>query len=249
MEPELTRTHRRAYETIFSHPAAHNLEWRDLRALLTELADVEEEPNGKLKVTRNGQTLVMQPDRHKDVAEIDELMRIRHFLERSNAAGLRSDDHGIHLLVVIDHREARIYRAELKGSVPERITPFDPHGFGRYLHSVTDDSNGQRNPERKSFYDAVAKSLEGAEQILLFGTGTGTSSAMEQLRANLKHHHSSVARRIVGSIAVDDHHLTEDQLLARAREFYGSGLKTRERRRPTSQLDKSAVPAGRESHL
>ena len=27
-----------------------------------------------------------------------------------------------HLLVVIDHREARIYKTELKGTVPERIT-------------------------------------------------------------------------------------------------------------------------------
>ena len=63
----------------------HNLEWRDLPALLNELADVKEEPNGKLKVTRNGQTLVMEPDRHKDVAQADEIMRIRRFLERTEA--------------------------------------------------------------------------------------------------------------------------------------------------------------------
>jgi hypothetical protein len=127
-----------------------------------------------------------------------------------------------HLLVVIDHREARIYKTELKGTVPERITPFDPHGFGRYLHSVTDDSNGQRKPERKSFYEAVTKSLKGAGQIVLFGTGTGASSAMEQLLGHLKHHHADVAKHIVGSVAVDEHHLTEGQLLARAREFYGT---------------------------
>jgi hypothetical protein len=136
---------------------------------------------------------------------------------------------GVHLLVVIDHREARIYKTELKGSVPERITPFDPHGFGRYLHSVTDDSNGQRKPERKSFYEAVAKSLKGADQIVLFGTATGASSAMEQLIAHLKHHHADVAKRIVSSVAVDEHHLTEGQVLARAREFYGSALKPQEK--------------------
>ena len=86
MQPELTRTHLRTYKMVFQHPVARNLEWRDLRALLSEIADVEEEPNGKLKVTRNGHTLVMEPDRHKDVAEVDELMRIRHFLERSDTA-------------------------------------------------------------------------------------------------------------------------------------------------------------------
>jgi hypothetical protein len=143
----------------------------------------------------------------------------------SHSSSLQQPQHepqGAHLLVVIDHREARIYKTDLKGSVPERITPFDPHGFGRYLHSVTDDSNGQRKPERKSFYEAVAKSLKGAAQILLFGTGTGASSAMEQLLAELKRHHADVAGHIVGSVAVDEHHLTEGQLLARAREFYAS---------------------------
>jgi hypothetical protein len=150
----------------------------------------------------------------------------------SQSSGLQQPQHepqGAHLLVVIDHREARIYQTELKGSVPERITPFDPHGFGRYLHSVTDDSNGQRKPERKSFYEAVAKSLKGAAQILLFGTGTGASSAMEQLLAELKHHHADVAGHIVGTVAADAHHLTEGQMLARAREFYGTALKPHDR--------------------
>ena len=127
---------------------------------------------------------------------------------------------GAHLLVVIDHRLARIYRAELKGSVPQRIEPFDPHGYGRHLHYVQDDSNGQRRPERKEFYEAVARTLRGAAQVLVFGTGTGASSAMEQLFADLKHHHADLAKRVVGALVVNEHHLTEAQLLARAREFY-----------------------------
>ena len=40
-----------------------------------------------------------------------------------------------HLLVVIDHQEARVYRTEVSGAVPERITPYDPHGYGRHLHT------------------------------------------------------------------------------------------------------------------
>jgi hypothetical protein len=150
--------------------------------------------------------------------------RIRMESQSSDRHPPQPGPEGAHLLVVIDHREARIYKTDLKASVPERITPFDPHGFGRYLHSVTDDSNGQRKPERKSFYEAVAKSLKGTGQIVVFGTGTGASSAMEQLIANLKQHHADVAKRILGSVAVDEHHLTEGQLLARAREFYSSAI-------------------------
>lgn len=143
--------------------------------------------------------------------------------KRSGAPDPAAVKVGTHLLVVIDHREARIYSTELHGSVPKRITPYDPFGYGRALHYKQDDSNGQRKPERKSFYEAVAKTLRGAEQILLFGTGTGASSAMEQLLLDLKKNHHDLADRVIGSITVDEHHLTEDQLLAKARERFVAG--------------------------
>jgi hypothetical protein len=43
---------------------------------------------------------------------------------------------------------------------------------------------------------------------------------MDQFIAWLKLHHADVANRIIGSLVVDEHHLTENQLLAKAREFY-----------------------------
>ena len=126
----------------------------------------------------------------------------------------------LHLLVVIDHQEARVFRTEVNGAVPERIAPYDPHGYGKHLHSAHEWTDGKRQPERKSFYEAIAKTLRGAEQVLLFGSGTGRSSAMEQLVADLKDHHPDVAEKIIGSVIVDAHHTTEGQLLAKAREFY-----------------------------
>ncbi len=125
-----------------------------------------------------------------------------------------------HLLVVIDHREATIYHTEIHDSVPVRIVPFDPHGYGKHLHSAHEWTDGKRLPERKSFYEAVAKTLSGAEQVLLFGSGTGRSSAMEMLVSDLKAHHADVAKKIVGSVVIDAHHETEGQLLAKARDFY-----------------------------
>src|SRR5664279_4491031 len=79
----LTGSHLRTYKIIFQHPVSHNLGWHDVHALLRQLGQVEEEPNGNLKVTRNGQILVLHPPRTKDVAEADEVMALRHFLERS----------------------------------------------------------------------------------------------------------------------------------------------------------------------
>ena len=129
---------------------------------------------------------------------------------------------GPRLLVVIDHREARIFRTELHGTEPESITPYDPHGFGRALHYNQDDADGQRKPELKSFYEAIAKTLKGAAHILLFGSGTGASSAMEQLRLELRHNHHDLSACVVGALTIDAHHTTDDQLLAKARDVYAN---------------------------
>jgi hypothetical protein len=131
---------------------------------------------------------------------------------------------GTHLLVVIDQREARIYGTELLGSVPKRITAFEPRALGRHVYDFLDDSFGERKPERRRFYSAVARSLRGAGQILIFGTGIGASSALDQLLVELKLNHRDVARHIVGAVAVNERHLSEEQLLSRARDFYGSAL-------------------------
>jgi hypothetical protein len=220
MDTKLSGSHRRTYDAIFQHPVSHNLNWNDVRSLLTAVADVAPEQNGNLKVTRNGQTITLHPAHDKQVGETDELMQIRHFLQRSGAAAEEGIAGGLRLLVIIDHRSACVYRTELYGKTAELVTPYDPHGYGRHLHYVEDDSNGQRKPEKKSFYDAVVKTLQGAEQILLFGRGTGASSAVYHLRDELKTHHAELAARVVGTVVVDEPHLTEGQLLAKAREFF-----------------------------
>jgi len=220
MKPQLTKSHQSTYDAIFRHPIAHNLQWRDVRSMLGELGAVVDQENGHFKTTCGGESLILHPASDKILPDIDVVMSIRHFLKRVGMDHPEAPQTGIHLLVVIDHREARIYRTEMHGEVPQSIMPYDPHGFDRALHYNQDDSNGQRKPERKSFYEAVAKTLQGAEKILIFGAGTGASSAMEQLLLDLQHHHHELAERIVGSLTVDENHLTEDQLLAKAREAF-----------------------------
>ena len=222
MDSQLSGAHQKMYQKLFQHPLPHNLHWREVWSMLGAMKDATavEEGNGNLKVTRNGQTLVLHRPRGKDLADKKELMHVRHFLERSETLKPIPETAGTHLLVVIDHREARIFSTEMHGSVPQRIIPYDPFGFDRDLHYNQDNSNGQRKPEKKTFYEAVAKTLSGAKQILLFGTGTGSSSAMEALVAELKQNYHDIAQRIIGTFAVEEHHLTEYQLLAKARELF-----------------------------
>jgi hypothetical protein len=220
MKTPLTDANQRTHDAIFAHPVARHLPWREVRALLDEMGEVVEQPNGHLKATCRGQTLVLHPEHDRTVTDIDELMGIRHFLERIGKHTPAAGPDEAHFLVVIDHHEARIYKTELHGAVPQRITPLNPSGQNRQLHYVQDDSNGQRKPELKSFYEAVVKALQGARAILIFGSGTGASSAMAHLVAEMRDRHGELARHIVGAVVLDQQHLSEDQLLATAREFY-----------------------------
>jgi hypothetical protein len=222
MKLSLTTAHQLTYDTIFGHPVAPNLAWRDVRSLLENLGHVAVQPNGHLRVTCNGQSMVLHPAQDHSITSLDEQKLLRHFLAKVTNETAAPPTSGTHLLVVIDHREARVYQTELHGSVPQCITPFDPHGFGRQLHYVQDDSNGKRKPERKSFYDAVVKTLTGAGSILIFGSGTGTSSAMVHLVEELRTHHHELAQHIVGEVILDQQHLSENQLLAVARSFYAN---------------------------
>jgi hypothetical protein len=199
----LTGSHLRTYNAIFQHPA-----------------EVVEQPNGNLKVTRNGQSMVLHTARTKDVADVEELMELRHFLQRSETPPAGAAAGESHWLVVIDHHEARIYKSEMNGAVPERIMPHEPTDYFRHAHNSKDFSRGKEKPDPNSFFEPVAAALKGAGKILIFGSGKGTGSEMEQFVAWIGHNHQEIAARIVGALVVDEHHLSEAQLLSRAREFY-----------------------------
>jgi hypothetical protein len=218
----LTGSHLRTYQRIFQHPVSHNLEWRDVHTLFRYIAQVEEEPNGNLKVTRNGQILVLHPARTKDVADTDELMALRHFLERSETTAPATDEIDPHWLLVIDHHDARIFRSPMAGTTSQEILPHEAEEYFRHAHNSKDFSRGQEKPDPNSFFEPVVRALQEPGQILIFGSGTGTSSEMDQFVAWVKLHHPEVAQRIIGTLVVDEHHLTQGQLLAKSREFYAS---------------------------
>jgi hypothetical protein len=218
--PLLNGSHLRTYEKIFAHPATHNLAWRDVLALLSHLGAVTAETNTNLRVSRNGHILILPPPRTKEVTTVDELVKLRHFLAQSEnklaEANLMVGD----LLVVIDHHRARLFRTELQGTAPRLILPYEPDEYFRHAHDDRSYFSGKGKPAPASFFEPVARALQSADKILLFGTGTGTSSEMDQFSAWLGKHHPDLARRIIGAHVIDEHHLTEPQLLAKARELY-----------------------------
>ena len=218
----LSGSHLRTYTAIFRHPAAHNLAWHDVHALFRHLGRMDEEPNGNFTVTRNGQTLMLHPPRTKDVAETDEVLALRRFLERSESsvAAVPVTEPAGDLLLVINHHEARIFHLEPSRADPQRVMPHPPEDFFRHAPNSRNFSRGLEKPDPNSFFGPVAKALEGTGRILVFGGGTGTGSEMEQFVTWVKPHAPGVAGRIVGSLVIDEHHLTDAQILAKAREFF-----------------------------
>jgi len=218
---QLTGSHLRTYQAIFQHPVPHNLGWHEVRGLFLQVAEVQEKPNGNLAVKRNGQVLVLHPSRTKDVATTDELMALRHFLERSEPAapGAKAGPEA-HCLLVLNHHEISLYRSLEPGAVPQLIRPAAPEVSLQHTPHAKDYSRGQEKPDADSFFALVVPALPGAGPILLFGSGTGGGSEMDQFVAWLDRHHPALAKRIVGTQVVDQHHLTEAQLLAQARDFF-----------------------------
>jgi hypothetical protein len=220
MEPKTLGNHQGAYDAVFQHPIARNLHWKDLHSMLVAFSESTEEHGEKVKFTRNGLTLTVHPPQHKDFSDVEQLMKIRHYLERSEQPATEAVADGLHLLVVIDHREARIFKAEVHGTVPQLIAPYEEQGSHRHLHDGDGNTSGQRKPETAAFYDAIVQTLNDATTILIFGNSTGASSAMDHLVSELKAHHPAIAKRVVGAVVVDQTHMSDDQLLAEARTFH-----------------------------
>jgi hypothetical protein len=82
LTPELGSAHRDTLAKIFSHPSSGNIEWRQVKSLLEAVGTTTEEHNGKLKVTIDGQTEVLQPPRGKDIDE-QMIVDLRRMLRRA----------------------------------------------------------------------------------------------------------------------------------------------------------------------
>jgi len=222
--PTLKGSHLRTYNTIFQHPITHNLDWREVHSMFKHLGEVTDESNGNLKLTRNGQTLILHRPNTKDVANSDEVMSLRHFLEKSETIPAKVEAKDGHWLLLIDHHEARIFHSEIHGGLPHKILPEE---YSQHTRDSADVSRGKEKPDATSFFKPVADALHGAGQILVFGSGTGTSSEMTQFTQWLKFHHPELASRIVGSVVIEGQHFSDDQLLAKAREFYAAASQTK----------------------
>jgi len=223
----LTGAHLRTYTALFQIPAAEGLDWIAIDALLDDLADVERQPKAGVRVTRNGHSLSLRLPRESEVAGKEEVMVLRDFLDRSEEPPPRGNGREPHLIVVIDGHEVRLFRTEVTGGVPERILPHEATDFFHQARNASDFTDEKEKPATAAFFVPLAEALSVAGQILIFGTSTGAGSEMDQFLTWAGQNRPDLARRIVGSAVVENSlHLTDVQLLDKARSCYAAGAKS-----------------------
>lgn len=131
-------------------------------------------------------------------------------------------EQSLRLIVAISQKETLIFKSEDKGTVPEHLHPFDPHGVLHHLNRSAGRDQGSREPENLKYYEAIAKTLTDANQILLLGSGTGASNAMSHVQDYLSTHHPAISKAIVGALTVDIQSLSEGEILKEARAFFAT---------------------------
>ena len=185
--------------------------------MFDDLGEVEAEHNGNLKITLGGHTVTFHSPSNSDVVTSDQVMQIRHLLKAQDSKLSESDGN---FLLVINHEKAKVYQTETKGADALQVKPEDPHGHSRHVHSAHDYSDHIEKPNHNAYFQAIADGLQSAQKILIFGEGGGSSSTMDLFVAWLKEHKPVLAERVVDAVIINETHMTEPEVLAKARAMY-----------------------------
>ena len=78
--PKLDGHHRATVEKIFQHPTGHNIQWRDVLSLLRSVATVDEEHDGRYRVTLGSETETFDAPRGHDV-DVQMVVDLRRMLQ------------------------------------------------------------------------------------------------------------------------------------------------------------------------
>jgi hypothetical protein len=101
-----------------------------------------------------------------------------------------------------------------------------PHGVwgsGENLtHRHDRDVAGQRAPRDADYLARLSAALADADAVLLLGHGKGESDLRQVLLDHLSNHRRDLLAKVVGVVTVDDGGLSDEGLLAIAREHFGN---------------------------
>lgn len=212
---QLTDSDRRTYRQILSEPTVKDLRREKVQSLLHTLGHVTEVPTGELHITRNGHVLALPNAETNQVETTRALLTLRKFLKRSEIPPHSSNGREAHLLLVIGHRQARVFRSVVVGGAVEQLMD---SSYRDLFHHI--DSGSVEPSELGAAFEPIVEALRVTDNILVFGESSSTQKEMDQFVTWLKQRHPELAERIIGSMVLDHDQVTSGVLLAKAREYY-----------------------------
>jgi hypothetical protein len=215
MTQHLRHDEKMLFENLIEGKLPRNLSWADTVELMGKLGTVEPHAHDEVVFVVGGQRELFKKPHTHDLGT-DEVSRLRKFL-RAAGPDVETPAQAKRMVVVIDHHAAHVYQDS--GDGEKTVRPHDPWGFHHHLiHKKEAHYVGERVPEERSFYEEVAAALKPANEIVLIGHGTGTSSAVEHLLEFLKKNHSDIAERVKATETADLSALTEPEIEAIAKK-------------------------------
>ena len=206
-------------QSLLQGKLPRSLHWSDALELIGHLGQVEAQGNDDFAFVVGGQREVFKRPRTPELG-VEEVSRLRKFLKHAGSRSASSEQaQDSRMVVVIDHHSARVFQlGESRAKSEATVKPHDPHHFHHHLvHRKESHYQGDRVPEETSFYEEVAAILVAANEVVLIGSGTGNSSAVEVLLAYLRKHHADIARRVKATEIADLSALTDPEMEAIAK--------------------------------
>lgn len=257
----MQRQHQDTLHALFAHPIQRGLHQSRVielcRALGAEVSQLDQH-RLKLRWPHGDETwLHCGSGTGNNALNAEALMRLRHVLEQQGISpdhpepiqDVQRGDHSHRLVVRMDHHQSDVFH--LVGSDVEHAV-LHPHGLWatgqRLSHRHDRDIAGQRAPLDHDYLKRIEQAIAQAEVVLLVGHGKGQSNMAEVLQNHLRQHQPHLLER-VRAITVNDTSLSDDALLALARQQFGNLPQRRTLRIPGQPIQEARdrEAAGRES--
>ena len=231
----MKRHHLRTLQALYAHPLQHGVRVSRVEAMFHALGaecTVLKERRLKIRLPDGQETWIrLGCGVHKPDLDADSVMRLRHFLSE---AGITPDhpetsepsprgDQSTRLVLHLNHHRTDVYRLEGEEVDHAVLRPHGLWGSGeRLTHRHDRDLEGQRAPRDNDYLARITAAMAEADAVLMLGHGTGESDMRAILLAYVRTHRGDLLEKIVGVETIDDAGMSEDALLAIAREHFGN---------------------------
>ena len=125
------------------------------------------------------------------------------------------------VMIALTRNEARIWATGLeKNQKPERIFAPSDKGSHHHVRQTQHQGGHSADPADWGYFDVIADSVKEANEILLIGHGEGKANAMLRFTQFMERNRPEVAKKIFGAIDTNLYSMTENELLATARNWF-----------------------------